>query len=71
MRCRWKDVHHAQALSQRGLADLELSSELDTFHRAAATYTDVLGPDGIAAYRRIVEPRWRAAKKQKDRYAHR
>lgn len=52
------------------LADLELSSELDTFHRAAATYADVLGPDGIAAYRRVVEPKWRAAKKQKDRYAH-
>lgn len=52
------------------LADLELSSELDTFHRAAATYADVLGPAGIAAYRKIVEPKWRAAKKQKDRYAH-
>lgn len=52
------------------LAELELSSELDTFHRAAATYADVLGPDGIAAYRRIVEPKWRTAKKHKDRYAH-
>lgn len=52
------------------LADLELSSELDTFHRAAATYADVLGPAGIAAYRKIVELKWRAAKKQKDRYAH-
>ncbi len=52
------------------LAELELTSELDTFHRAAATYADVLGPDGIAAYRRIVEPKWRAAKKNKDPYAH-
>ncbi len=51
------------------LADLELCSELDTFHRAAATYADVLGPDGIAAYRRIVEPKWRAAKKQEERPA--
>lgn len=52
------------------LAELELTSELDTFHRAAATYADVLGPDGIAAYRRIVGPKWRAAKKNKDPYAH-
>jgi uncharacterized Zn finger protein len=52
------------------LAALELTSELDTFHRAAATYADVLGVDGIAAYRRIVEPKWRAANKAKDRYAH-
>ncbi len=52
------------------LADLELTSELDTFHRAAATYADVLGSDGIAAYRRIVEPKWRAAKKHKDPYGH-
>jgi hypothetical protein len=54
----------------RRLAELELTSELDTFHRAAATYADVLGPDGIAAYRRIVEPKWRAAKKSKDSYGH-
>lgn len=52
------------------LAALELTSELDTFHRAAATYADVLGTDGIGAYRRIVEPKWRAAKKANDRYAH-
>lgn len=52
------------------LADLELTSELDTFHRAAATYADVLGSDGIAAYRRIVEPKWRAATKHKDSYGH-
>ena len=53
------------------LAELELTSELDTFRRAAATYAEVLGPDGIAAYRRNVEPRWRAAKKEKDSYGHR
>ena len=52
------------------LAELELTSELDTFHRAAATYADLLGPDGIAAYRRIVEPKWRAAKKHKDPHGH-
>lgn len=52
------------------LAELELTSELDTFHRAAATYADVLGPDGIDAYRRIVEPKWRAVKKNRDSYGH-
>lgn len=51
------------------LADMELTSELDTFHRAAATYAEVLGAEGIAAYRRIVEPKWRKAKTAKDRYA--
>lgn len=47
------------------LAELELTSELGTFHRAAVTYVDVLGPEGVAAYRRMVEPKWRATKKQK------
>jgi uncharacterized Zn finger protein len=49
---------------------LELTSELDTFHRAAVTYAEILGAEGIAAYRRIVEPKWRKAKTAKDRYAH-
>jgi hypothetical protein len=40
------------------LVALELTSELDGFHRAAATYAGVLGPDGVAEYRRLVEPRW-------------
>lgn len=48
------------ALARR-LADLELTSELDGFHRAAATYAEVLGEAGIAEYRRLVEPRWRQA----------
>lgn len=52
------------------LAELELTSELDTFHRAAVTYIDVLGPEGVAAYRRIVEPKWSAAKKNTDPYGH-
>ncbi len=42
------------------LVDLELTSELDAFHRAAAHYADVLGAAGITEYRRLVEPRWRA-----------
>ncbi|MCL1693299.1 MAG: SWIM zinc finger family protein [Actinomycetia bacterium] len=44
----------------RRLVDLELTSELDGFHRAAATYAGVLGEAGLAEYRRIVEPRWEA-----------
>lgn len=52
------------------LADLELSSELDAFHRAATTYAGLLGADGLSAYRRILEPKWRAAQKRKDLYSH-
>ncbi len=52
------------------LAELELTSELDTFHRAAATYAGVLGAEGIAAYRRTVEPKWKATRKAKDPYSH-
>jgi uncharacterized Zn finger protein len=42
----------------RRLVDLELSSELDGFRRAAMTYAEVLGAAGIAEYRRLLEPRW-------------
>jgi uncharacterized Zn finger protein len=42
------------ALARR-LADLELTSELDGFHRSAITYSDVLGEVGIDEFRRIVE----------------
>lgn len=42
------------------LVDLELTSELDTFHRAAARYADVLGTKGVPEYRRLIEPKWRA-----------
>lgn len=40
------------------LIDLELTSELDGFHRAAAVYADVLGDKGLAEYRRLLEPGW-------------
>jgi len=45
------------ALARR-LVDLELTSELDGFHRAAATYADVLADAGLDEYLRIVGPRW-------------
>ena len=41
------------------LVELELTSELDGFHRAAAVYADVLGEAGLEAYRDLLEPRWR------------
>ena len=44
----------------RRLAKLELTAELDTFHRAASRYADVLGSEGLAAYRQVVEPKWEA-----------
>jgi tetratricopeptide (TPR) repeat protein len=40
------------------LVELELTSELDAFHRAALRWADVLGSDGIDEYRRLVEPRF-------------
>ena len=43
------------ALAKR-LVELDLHAELDTFRRAAATYADVLGPTGLAEYRRLVQP---------------
>ncbi|MGH8899221.1 MAG: tetratricopeptide repeat protein [Egibacteraceae bacterium] len=45
------------ALARR-LVELELGSELDAFHRAAARYASVLGDVGVAEYRRLIEPRF-------------
>jgi uncharacterized Zn finger protein len=56
------------ALAQR-LVDLELTSELDGFHRAALTYADVLGEEGVAEYRRLVAPRWDAVADSTDRWS--
>lgn len=46
------------------LAQLELTSELDGFRRAAATYAEVLGSDGLAAYRRLLDPQWEEVRSQ-------
>ena len=35
-----------------------ISLGFDTFHRAAATYADVLGAAGLAVYRRLAEAEW-------------
>lgn len=48
------------------LVDLELTSELDGFHRAAATYAEVLGSEGLAEHRRLLEPRWDELRSQTE-----
>jgi uncharacterized Zn finger protein len=53
------------ALARR-LVDLELTSELDGFHRTAATYAEALDDAGLDEYRRIVEPRWEKAASTDD-----
>lgn len=53
----------------RRLVDLELTSELDAFHRAAARYADVLGTGGLDEYRRLVEPKWRKLGPDTDRWS--
>jgi uncharacterized Zn finger protein len=73
------DLHH-RACQQaapdpvelaRRLIDLELKSELDTFHRAAATYAEVLGSAGLAEYRRSVDPKWRRLDPESDQWSQR
>lgn len=50
------------------LFDLETSAEtLDTFHRAAATYADVLGRDGLDRYRQLADDAWMGVDRD-DRY---
>lgn len=56
------------ALARR-LVEFELSSELDTFHRAAARYADVLGEEGIAEYRRLLKPRAARLPERGDRFS--
>lgn len=50
----------------RRLVGLELTSELDGFHRAAVTHAAVLGPEGLAEYRRQLQPRWGEVGPQTD-----
>ncbi len=54
------------ALARR-LVEFELNAELDTFRRAAATYAEVLGADGLAEYRRLIQPRYEALPPPGDR----
>jgi len=52
------------ALARR-LVELDLRAELDTFRRAAFAYADVLGDEGLAEYRRLVEPAYLALEPQR------
>lgn len=53
------DEGHPDPVALAGrLLKLELNSELDTFHHAAATYADVLGEHGLAEFHRLLLPRW-------------
>ena len=64
---RLSEVHHRACVEGRPepvelaarLVDLELTSELDGFYRAAAEYAEVLGETGLAAYRERLEPQWK------------
>jgi len=53
------------------LVDLELTSELDGFHRAATSYADVLGEAGLAEYRRLLGPRWDEVRSQSEGWSPR
>ena len=46
-----------ESLAQR-LFDWEMASEWDVFHGAARTYAEVLGPKGLATFRKLAEPVW-------------
>ena len=67
---RLQDIHHRacksarpdpKALAQKLLA-WELHSEWDVFYSAASTYADVLGPEGMSAYRGLAENEWAKVK---------
>ena len=66
VRDRLSDLHHEACLQARPdsvalaerLFDRELHSDWETFFGAAATYADVLGEAGLAAYRRRAEEVW-------------
>ncbi|MBL8214852.1 MAG: hypothetical protein JNK87_29300 [Bryobacterales bacterium] len=66
LRDRLEHIHHracqqcapnAIALAKRLFA-IELRSDFDIFDRAAARYADILGPAGMAAYRKLAEAEW-------------
>ncbi|MDE0497779.1 MAG: SWIM zinc finger family protein [Acidimicrobiaceae bacterium] len=41
------------------LTELELNFDLEAFCRSAQTYSEILGPTGLAAFREAIEPAWR------------
>jgi uncharacterized Zn finger protein len=63
---RLQEIHHracqgarlAKKQLARRLFQWELNSQWDVFYHAASTYADVLGAEGLAAYRGLVEAAW-------------
>lgn len=63
---RLQDIHHRACQESRPakkqlakrLFQWELNSQWDVFYGAASTYADVLGDEGLAAYRDLVEAAW-------------
>ena len=51
------------------LLELELTSELDGFHRSAASYVEVLGESGLAAFRKGLEPHLERISPEPDRWS--
>lgn len=47
-----------------------LASDYEIFHGAAERYADVLGEQGLVAYRDLVEERWQALPARTSRYDH-
>ena len=46
-----------------------MESEIEAFHGAVARYARILGPTGLAAFRRLVEPAWKALDRKPRRDA--
>jgi hypothetical protein len=42
------------------LVEIELTSEISAFRQAALSHAVALGDDGLAEYRRVIEPSWQA-----------
>lgn len=66
LRDRLEDIHHracqqcapdVRALAKRLFA-MELRCDFDVFDRAATRYADILGPAGLAVYRKLAEAEW-------------
>ncbi len=51
------------------LLELELTSELDGFHRSAASHAGVLGESGLTAFRKGLEPRLERISPEADRWS--
>jgi uncharacterized Zn finger protein len=75
LRDRLQEIHYRACLEARPapaelakrLFHLELTSEFDIFYGAAATYSEILGPEGLTAYRKLAEAVWAKVPARTDR----